>query len=88
MRSLIIFAFFASFSSAAIADANCPAYPKSEWMKEEDVKAKLIEQGYTIKKFKVEGNCYEIYGRNKKGQKVEIYFDAKTMAIVKSDIED
>ena len=30
-------------------------------------------QGYKIKKFKVDGNCYEIYGHNKEGKKVEIY---------------
>lgn len=88
MRALILLTLLTGFSGAALAGANCPAHPKSEWMKEEDVKAKLVEQGYKIKKFKVDGNCYEIYGRNKAGQKVEIYFDAKTLDIVKSEIED
>lgn len=77
----------ASFASAAHAGANCPAYPKAEWMKEEDAKAKIVAQGYKISKFKVDGNCYEIYGHNKEGKKVEIYFDAKTLAVVKSEVE-
>ena len=80
--SLVAFA-----STPAFAKANCKAYPKAEWMKEADAKAKIEAQGYTISKFKVDGNCYEIYGRNKAGKKVEIYYDAKTLEPVKSEIE-
>jgi hypothetical protein len=54
---------------------------------ENTLKQTLVEEGYTIKKFKVDGNCYEIYGRNKEGKKVEIYFDTKTLAIVKAEVE-
>jgi hypothetical protein len=77
----------ATFSTAALAKADCPAYPKSEWMKPEDARARIEAQGYTINKFKVDGNCYEIYGKNKEGKKVEIYYDAKTLEPVKSEIE-
>jgi len=72
---------------AVQAKANCKAYPKAEWMKAEDARAKIEAQGYTISKFKVDGNCYEIYGKNKEGKKVEIYFDAKTLDVVKSEVE-
>ncbi|MGL6047210.1 MAG: PepSY domain-containing protein, partial [Vogesella sp.] len=56
--------------------------------KEADFKKKLTAEGYQIKKFKVSGNCYEIYGKNKEGKKVEIYFDPVSGAAVKTDIED
>jgi len=72
-------------SGIAFAGANCPKYPKSEWMKESDAKAKIAEQ-YNIKKFKVDGDCYEIYGTTKDGKKAEVYFDPKTLAVVKSEI--
>jgi hypothetical protein len=75
-----------SFSGAALAKADCKAYPKEEWMKEADAKAKIEAQGYAIDKFKVSGNCYEIYGKNKEGKKVEIYYDAKTLEPVKTEI--
>jgi len=77
----------AALSTSAFAKADCKAYPKSEWMKDADAKAKIEAQGYTINKFKVDGNCYEIYGKNKEGKKVEIYYDAKTLEPVKSEIE-
>jgi hypothetical protein len=56
-------------------------------MKQDDAKAKLEADGYKIRKFKVDGNCYEIYGHNKDGKKVEIYFDTKTLDVVKAEIE-
>jgi hypothetical protein len=72
---------------AAFAKADCKAYPKDEWIKADEAKARIAAQGYQIKKFKVDGNCYEIYGTNKDGKKVEIYYDAKTLDVVKSEIE-
>lgn len=71
----------------ALAGADCAVHPKSEWASEDTLKQALLEEGYSIKKFKVDGNCYEIYGRNKQGKKVEIYFDTKTLAIVKAEVE-
>jgi hypothetical protein len=73
--------------TGAFAGASCPKYPKEQWLKADEAKAKLEAQGYKIRKFKVDGNCYEIYGHNKEGKKVEIYFDAKTLAIVKAEVE-
>jgi hypothetical protein len=90
MKHLAVAATFciaSAFPAVAWAKADCKAYPKTEWMKEGDAKAKIEAQGYSITKFKVDGNCYEIYGKNKDGKKVEIYFDAKTLDVVKSEIE-
>ncbi|NOT17145.1 MAG: PepSY domain-containing protein [Sulfuriferula sp.] len=77
----------ALLSPLAHADADCVAHPKAEWMKEDTIKKALIDEGYTIKKFKVDGNCYEMYGRNKAGKRAEIYFDTVTGKPVKAEIE-
>jgi hypothetical protein len=45
----------------------------------------LEEKGYQIKTFKVsKGECYEIYGFDKAGKKVEIYFDPATAAVLET----
>jgi hypothetical protein len=75
-------------SGTALAKANCKAYPKEEWMKAEDARARIEAQGYKINKFQVDGNCYEIYGRAPDGRKVEIYYDAKTLSPVKTEYAD
>ena len=84
---LVLGSLAIGWAAPAAAKADCKAYPKAEWMKPADARARIEAQGYTIKKFKVDGNCYEIYGRNKDGKKVEIYYDAKTLEPVKSEIE-
>ena len=67
-------------ATAAMAGPTCNV-PKDQWMKEADFKAQLEKQGYQIKTFKVsKGKCYEIYGFDKDGKKVEIYFDPATGA--------
>ena len=77
----------ASTETAQVAypkDKNgCPAYPKEQWLSEADAKAKVTAMGYTIKEFKVSGNCFEVYGKDQAGKNAEVYFDAKTMAVVK-----
>ncbi|WP_250514271.1 PepSY domain-containing protein [Caballeronia sp. INDeC2] len=87
MLKILALSLAMGFSGAAFAKADCTAHPKSEWMKESDAKAQLEAQGYKIRKFKVDGNCYEIYGHDKNGKKVEIYYDTKTLAVVKSEVE-
>lgn len=62
-------------SGVAFAKKNCTNEPKEKWMSESDFKKKVEDEGYKINKFKQPGTCYEIYGVNKEGKKVEIYFN-------------
>ena len=77
----------AALPTAAFAGANCKANPKAEWLAEADAQARIVAQGYKIDKFKIDGHCYEIYGSNKDGKKVEIYFDTKTLDVVKAEVK-
>lgn len=79
----IIFAFLSLSGISAFAAPNCTEAPKEQWMKEEAFQQKLKAEGYEIKKFKKPGNCYEIYGKDKSGKKVEIYFNPASGDIVK-----
>ncbi|NRT57517.1 PepSY domain-containing protein [Sphaerotilus uruguayifluvii] len=84
MNRLMILIAALLTATAATAGPTCKA-PKESWMKEADFKAKLEGEGYKIKTFKVtKGQCYEIYGQDKAGKKVEIYFDPATAAVLES----
>jgi hypothetical protein len=84
MKTLVTAAFLLALSGVALAGPSCNA-PKDKWMKEADFKAGLVAQGYQIKTFKVsKGECYEIYGFDKTGKKVEIYFDPVSAAILET----
>ena len=78
MKSLMLSAVAVLVSGAALAGPACNV-PKEKWLPEAGVKKDLEAQGYQIKTFKVsKGQCYEIYGFDKAGQKVEVYFDPAT----------
>ena len=82
MKNFTLAAALTLITSAAIAGPTCNV-PEAQWMKEGDFKARLEGQGYQIKTFKVsKGQCYEIYGFDKAGKKVEIYFNPATGAVL------
>lgn len=86
MKKLLLVLLFSAIAPSAMAGVKCETHPKATWMKESDLRKQLEDQGYKIKKFKVDGQCYEIYGHNKDGKKVEIYFDTVTGQPVKTEI--
>lgn len=64
----------------------CTSAPQSDWLNQEQFQAGLLSDGYQIKEFKVtDGNCYEIYGKNTQGVKIEIYFNPVDGSIVKEE---
>ena len=86
LAHLMIAASLLGFSGAALAE-SCTKDPQDKWLKEEDMKAKILAMGYKIDVFKIDGTCYEIYGQNKDGKKVEVYFNPVTAEVVEEEIE-
>ena len=81
MRALIpltIAAAGLAFVSASPAEATgaikCKAGPQSGWKTQAALKAKLVKEGWTVRKSKVDGGCYEVYGTTPEGDRVEAYF--------------
>lgn len=87
MKKSLLFTGLALFAFNAHAKKKCTNQPKDKWMSEAAFKAKVAEQGYKITKFKRPGSCYEIYGTNKAGKKVEIYFNPVDASIVKEKVK-
>lgn len=84
MKSFVVSALLIAASGVALAGPTCNV-PKEKWMPEAAFKKGLEDKGYQIKTFKVsKGECYEIYGFDKAGKKVEIYFDPATAAILET----
>jgi len=75
LKKIILCAGFVMTAQTAIAGPICSS-PKDKWQDPAQFQANLKSQGYEIKNFKItKGQCYEIYGFDKTGQRVEIYFD-------------
>ncbi len=82
-RKLLAVTVLSTLAFSVMAAPECTQEPKDKWMSEQDMKTKIEADGYTIKRFATSGNCYEIYGKDKDGKKVEIYFNPVDGTIVK-----
>ena len=71
----------AGLSSPALATGkmSCEAGPQSGWKTQDELKADLVKKGWTIKKSKIDGGCYEVYGTTPEGDRVEAYFHPVSM---------
>jgi hypothetical protein len=60
--------------AAATGAMTCKT-PKETWRTTEALTAELTKQGWQVRKAKVDGGCYEVYGTTPEGDRVEAYFD-------------
>lgn len=82
MRKLIPLAVAAAAVAAMLPSApasatgvmKCNAGPQSGWKTQDALKDKLVKEGWTVRKSKVDGGCYEVYGTTPEGDRVEAYF--------------
>lgn len=79
MKFLITSLFVSTLSAtAALAAEPCTA-PVGEWQPVEALQSKLEKDGWQIRQIKTERGCYEAYATNAKGEKMEAYFDPKSL---------
>ena len=65
--------------ASAHGDVTCkPAVPKTEWRSHNDLYKKLVEAGWVIRQMKATPTCYEVYAKDPKGKRVEVFFHPKT----------
>jgi len=72
----------ASPVSASGDDMSCENV-KGQWMSKEQIKAKVAEMGYDVRRIKKEDGCYEAYILDNKGKKAEIYVNPVSGEVVK-----
>ncbi len=62
--------------------ATCDSGPKASWQPQAKLAQMLQDQGWTVRRIKEDGGCYEVYGLDDKGRRVEAYFHPLTLAPV------
>ena len=83
-RSLIVFTALFALTASAFAQhtEKCDPIPKEEWKPQAELERKLANQGWKISRVKITNGCYEVYGRDEKNGKVEVFFHPKTFELV------
>lgn len=69
-------------SASATGLATCDSGAKSTWQPVEKLEQQLKDKGYTVRRIKEDGGCYEVYALDEKGQRGEFYFHPVTLAPV------
>lgn len=71
-------AFGVASPALATGKMTCDAGPEKSWKSQDALKASLVKQGWQVRKSKVDGGCYEVYGTTPEGDRVEAYFHPVT----------
>lgn len=61
---------------------SCTNEAKSKWMTPATVQSKFEQQGYTVRRVKSSGTCYEVYAKDKDGKKVELFVSPADATVV------
>ena len=69
-------------AAAATGLATCNSGPQSGWQSEDLLKKKLTDQGWQIRRVKIDGGCYEVYAFDKNGDRVNAYYHPVTFALI------
>lgn len=88
-RTLIFTVFAAGFltAGAAWAGPDC-AVPEAERQSTDTLQKQLEDAGWQVKRIKIEDGCYEVYGHDEEGHRVEAYFDPQTLAMLEREDDD
>ena len=74
LPAILLLAFGAAHAQHA---ERCDPIPKEEWKPQAELERKLTNQGWKISRVKITNGCYEVYGKNETGRKVESFFHPK-----------
>ena len=83
IKASIVGVSFAVFGiSPVLADGfkNCTKLAKASWKPASEAEAAAKAAGYEVRKSKVEGSCYEVYGV-KGGKLFELFYSPEDMSL-------
>ena len=67
---------------AFAAGATCTTATVSKFQPKATLEAQLKAEGMTVRQIKTEKGCYEVYAVDKDGKKVNVAYNAETLAKV------
>ena len=75
---LLVIPLFFPIIAGATGIHQCEATAKPDWLTEDQLTERLEASGWSVRFVKEDGGCWEVYGTNPDGQRVEGYFHPVT----------
>lgn len=88
MKIVQMAALMAAFiiSTAALADDDCTD-PVADWQPQENLRQLMIDNGWDVKRIKVDDGCYEVKGFDQDGHRVEAKFSPASLEIIELEVK-
>ncbi|HQU69025.1 MAG TPA: PepSY domain-containing protein [Albidovulum sp.] len=87
-QPLTMLAFLAVISpGAAFADDDC-FVPMADWQPRGAVARLAEENGWSVRRIKIDDGCYEIKGADREGRRIEVSLHPGTLDVIEIEYED
>ena len=87
-RLLTILAFLSAFpAGAAHAHDDCSVL-MADWQPKEAVARLAEENGWIVRRIKIDDGCYEIKGSDREGRRIEVTVHPGTLQVIDIEYED
>ncbi|MDF2370492.1 MAG: PepSY domain-containing protein [Rhizobiaceae bacterium] len=74
-------------AGSALADDDC-FVPMANWQPREAVSKLAAQNGWTVRRIKIDDGCYEIDGRDGEGRRIEATIHPQTLQVLELEYED
>ncbi|OOY32731.1 PepSY domain-containing protein [Thioclava sp. F36-6] len=86
-KTVTILAFLAALPAGmALADDDC-FVPMADWQPRDAVAQLAEENGWTVRRIKIDDGCYEIDGTDAQGRQLEVTVHPSTLQILEVEYE-
>jgi hypothetical protein len=85
-KGLKIFTVLSLFTAVAQAEVECRD-PVGKWQPRQQLRHKLEQKGWQVKRIRVDDNCYEVKALDNHGNKIEARFGPAELDILELEVE-
>lgn len=87
-KTLTILGLLAVFpAGVALADDDC-FVPMADWQPRNAVQRLAEDNGWIVRRIKIDDGCYEIDGRDAEGRRIEVTVHPATLEVIEFEYED
>lgn len=86
-KTLILVAFIVALPAGAVFADDC-FVPMSQWQTREAVARFAAENGWSVRRIKIDDGCYEIKGTDVDGRRIEVKVNPATLQVIELEYAD
>lgn len=86
-KTLTMLACLTAVPGAALAEEDC-FVPMADWQPRDAVTQLAEENGWIVRRIKIDDGCYEIDGHDDEGRQIEVTIHPGTLQVIELEYDD